>query len=327
MAYEEETGTADKASAAKENTASSWTQEGTEQTGVYPGGKCKTTPQTAQKKTTPGGCTAAPVCACICCGVTSAVFFKIAAVQVTGDTGRYSSEQLIGTSGIVSGDNMFSFKAGTVENAIESAFPYIENVKVKRRLPSVVEISVQQAQPAKAYQDANGSYTLISASGKVLETGASKPEGVMEITGFPLRDVSAGQYLDAAAFPDLDTLSQITDALSQWGMEGAQAIDLSDKFNIKIKYNEKVTIALGSVSQISYKLQFAKYVLDNGLKENETVVIDASTAGQAVVKPVDPAASQNTSSKQTDSPESSPQSSPASSRGNRRLDELKPEKG
>ncbi len=247
--------------------------------------------------------------------ITSAVFFKIAAVQVTGDTGRYSSEQLIGTSGIVSGDNMFSFKAGTVENAIESAFPYIENVKVKRRLPSVVEISVQQAQPAKAYQDANGSYTLISASGKVLETGASKPEGVMEITGFPLQGVSAGQYLDAAAFPDLDTLSQITDALSQWGMEGAQAIDLSDKFNIKIKYNEKVTIALGSVSQISYKLQFAKYVLDNGLKENETVVIDASTAGQAVVKPVDPAASQNTSSKQTDSPESSPQSSPASSQG------------
>ena len=248
--------------------------------------------------------------------ITSAVFFKIAAVQVTGDTGRYSSEQLIGTSGIVSGDNMFSFKAGTVENAIESAFPYIENVKVKRKLPSVVEISVQQAQPAKAYQDTNGSYTLASASGKVLETSAPKPEGVMEIVGFPLQGVSAGQYLDAAAFPDLDTLSQITDALAQWGMEGTQAIDLSDKFNIKIKYNEKVTIALGSVSQISYKLQFAKYVLDNGLKENETVVIDASTAGQAVVKPVDPAAaSQSTSSKQAESPESSPQSSPASSQG------------
>ncbi len=238
--------------------------------------------------------------------ITSAVFFKIAAVHVTGDTGRYSSDQLISASGIVNGNNMFSFKSGAIENTIESAFPYLENVKVRRKLPSVVEISVQPAQPARAYRGEDNRYTLVSASGKVLETGAAKPENVLEIAGLPLQNVSAGQYLDSAAFPDLDTLSQIVDALAQWGIEGTQNIDISDKFNIRIKYNEKVSIIIGSVSQIPYKLQFVKYVLDNGLKENETVVIDASTAGQAVVKPVDSAASSsNASSQQTEDPVSS----------------------
>ena len=219
--------------------------------------------------------------------ITSAVFFKITSVQVAGDTGRYSADQVIGTSGVVSGDNMFSFKAGEVEHAIESAFPYIEHVKVKRKLPSVVEISVEQAQPSRAFLDSNGTYTLVSESGKVLETGAGKPEGALEILGISFQDISAGQYLDTSVLPDLNTLSQITDALAEWGIEGSRAIDLTDKFNIKIQYNERVSISIGSISQISYKIKFAKYILDNGLKENETVVIDASTPGQAVVKPVD----------------------------------------
>ena len=231
--------------------------------------------------------------------ITSAAFFKITTVQVVGDPGTYSTDQIIGTSGIVSGDNMFSFKAGTVENSIEAAFPKIENVTVKRKLPSVVEISVEQAQPSRAFQDANGTYTVISARNKIIETGATKPEGAMEIRGIDLQNISAGQYLDSSLFPDLDTLTQITDALTQWGIEGIQAIDLSDKFNVKIQYNEKVTISIGSISQISYKIQFAKYVIDNGLKENETVLIDASTPGQAVVKPVD--TSQSTTSSDSSS--------------------------
>ncbi len=218
--------------------------------------------------------------------ITSAVFFKITTVEVTGDTGKYSADQLIGTSGIVSGDNMFSFKTQTIEHAIETAFPYINNVKVKRKLPCVVEISVEQAQPSLAFMESTGKYTLLSADGKILETGAAKPDGVMEVSGIKLENISAGQKVDKESVTDFETLDQITEALNHWKITGVQAIDLTDKFNITIRYNERVSIYVGSVSQISYKLQFVKYVLDNGLRENEVVIIDASTPGKAVVKPV-----------------------------------------
>lgn len=219
--------------------------------------------------------------------ITSAVFFKITTVEVTGDPGRYSADQIIGTSGIVGGDNMFSFNASSIEAAIETAFPYIENVRIRRKLPSAVKISVQQAQPSLAVMESGGKYTLLSSGGKVLETGVSKPDGVMEVAGITLENVSAGQKVDKSQVVDFDTLTQVTEALSQWKITGVQKIDLTDKFNITIRYNERVSIAIGSVSQISYKLQFAKYVLDSGLKENETAVIDASTPGKAVVKPID----------------------------------------
>ncbi|MFR4144074.1 MAG: cell division protein FtsQ/DivIB [[Clostridium] leptum] len=104
------------------------------------------------------------------------VLFKIDTIQVVGES-RYDPQEIISLSGVEKGENLITIDTAEGEAAIMSRMPYLETVRIKRKIPSTVNIEVTEAQAAGciAYQN---QYVIISGSDKVLELAQAPLERV-----------------------------------------------------------------------------------------------------------------------------------------------------
>ena len=91
--------------------------------------------------------------------------FNIKKIEVTGNS-RISNEMVISLSGLELYKNIFTFnKLSVIGKIKENA--YIKNVKIKRKLPDTVKITVQEKTPRYIIQIAD-SYAYINNQGYIL---------------------------------------------------------------------------------------------------------------------------------------------------------------
>ena len=75
------------------------------------------------------------------------MLFKIDTIQVVGES-RYDPQEIISLSGVEKGENLITIDTAEGEAAIMSRMPYLETVRIKRKIPSTVNIEVTEAQAA-----------------------------------------------------------------------------------------------------------------------------------------------------------------------------------
>ncbi|WP_195277196.1 cell division protein FtsQ/DivIB [Anaerotruncus rubiinfantis] len=122
------------------------------------------------------------------------VFFKIEKLEVTGTT-KYAVQEIIDTSGVKIGDNLFCVSEKGVTRRLAEKYPYVEAVNLKRTFPPKLTIEITQAKVLGAVASDDG-YVVIGQNGKILETGAQTlPEGTTAITGMYLSDHTVGRIL------------------------------------------------------------------------------------------------------------------------------------
>ena len=124
------------------------------------------------------------------------VFFKVKTVEVLGVT-RYLSEDIVVSSGIEPGVNMFRLNRTGICNNLVREYSYIKEARLQYTLPDTVTILVTEAEPAGAVKQ-GGSYVLFSAENRVLETGvAAPPKNVPIVKGFSeAMGLTAGAQMD-----------------------------------------------------------------------------------------------------------------------------------
>ena len=83
------------------------------------------------------------------------VFFKIEAVEVSGNA-MYADEELIESSGVQIGDNLFRVSVKKVEERLIEKFPYVEEVHFKRVFPAKLVLEITQATPLGAVDTSVG---------------------------------------------------------------------------------------------------------------------------------------------------------------------------
>ena len=94
------------------------------------------------------------------------MLFNVDRINIEGNT-LYEELDLIETSGIEKGENLFEVNTAYAEDKLYSVYSYIEEVEVKRAFPNAVTIKITEATPFSVIEEADG-YTLVSAGGKVL---------------------------------------------------------------------------------------------------------------------------------------------------------------
>ncbi|MBQ6801819.1 MAG: FtsQ-type POTRA domain-containing protein, partial [Oscillospiraceae bacterium] len=110
------------------------------------------------------------------------MLFNVDRIIIEGNT-LYEERELIETSGIEKGENLFEVDTAYAENKLYSVFNYVEAVEVKRSFPNAVTITITEAEPFSVIEEADG-YTLVSAGGKVLERGLEEvPYGLLSVRG------------------------------------------------------------------------------------------------------------------------------------------------
>lgn len=205
------------------------------------------------------------------------MLFNVDRVIIKGNT-LYDELELIETSGIEKGENLFEVDTAYAENKLYSVYNYVEEVEVKRSFPNAVTITIVEATPFSVIEEADG-YTLVSAGGKVLERGLDEvPKGMLSVRG-----VSTVTNTEDNA-KRMELMKKIIGAMQELEMEKYVFLDLTETLEITMIYDNRVKVSLGNELEIPYKLQFADSVISEKLPKTGYQFVDASVPGKIMTK-------------------------------------------
>jgi len=205
------------------------------------------------------------------------MFFNVKEILVEGND-KYDDQELIDATGIKVGDNLFKIDPDKAQDKLLSLFGYIDEAEVKRQFPTRVLISVKEAEPFAALEEADG-YTLVSAKGKVLERALEQPpEGLMQVRG-----ISTVLTTDEDEHR-LELLREIIGYMDEYDMTNYNFIDLSDTLDIVMICQDRLRVELGNELELDYKLRFVDEVVKEKVADSGFILIDASSPGEVMTK-------------------------------------------
>ncbi len=234
------------------------------------------------------------------------VFFNIETITVLGSE-LHESTAVIEASGVKQGDNLLRTDLSKTEARLLDAFGDIDDVTVTRKFPNALQIEVVDAVPTYHFADAVG-YTVLSDGGRVLSKNIplTAVNGGILLKGLEEQDLPLGSYISWSEDETFALVEQLDQAIAASGVTDITYLDISSPVNLIACYQDRIQILLGSPSELNYKLNFAKNILDNKLAESDDGVIDASKAGEVHFVPnkINPVSSEVTSDTATSSTES-----------------------
>lgn len=239
-------------------------------------------------------------------------------VQSTANTGPYTEQQILAALGVQLGDNMFSFRLNEKQAQLDLTLPLLEQVQLKRRYPGTLEVYVTPAVATYCAQTAEG-WLVLSRTLKVMETAAEQPTGLrvllcdakaaqpgaaletlaLERAALAYEQAKAAAQAAASAagaasgpsatMPPEDmvrdanriALDELLSALEQAGLlEQATVLDVADPEEMAFLYDGRISVRLGTMNEMEYKLQLADYILRNedgqGCSATDAGVLDVS---------------------------------------------------
>ena len=223
--------------------------------------------------------------------LTMTMLFKIGTIQVqtedgtvVQEAGGYSSSEIIQALGVAPEENIFSFDPGEKEAALERQFPLLESIRVVRDYPNTVVVQVTEAVPAYAMQTQSGWLTL-SDQFKILACGSTQPEGLKTLYGGEAKTTAPGEQLSfaaedaadstaasdsaAASSPEeadkkMETLAALQAKLEEYELlDDVTRMEFADTDQVAFLYQDRVSVLLGTLNDLDYKLDRARYVLTN----------------------------------------------------------------
>lgn len=205
------------------------------------------------------------------------MLFNVDRIVIEGNT-LYPERDLIETSGIEKGENLFEVDTAYAETKLYSVYSYIEEVEVKRSFPNAVTVVITEAEPFSVIEEADG-YTLVSTRGKVLERGLEEvPDGMLSVRG--LSTVTSTED----DVKRMELMKKIVNAMKKLEMEDYVFLDLSDTLEISMIYDNRVKVVLGNELELEYKLQFVNKVITEDIAKVGYQLVDASVPGEVMTK-------------------------------------------
>lgn len=192
------------------------------------------------------------------------VFFKIKNVDVSGNSEIYTPKQIISAGEIEFDSNLIRLSSKAVSKRIETALPFIEEVRVIKKLPTTVELNITQATPA-GYIKKGSTFAVVSTHGKVLEIVKKQPQKLPEIVGIELKKEKVADILSN----ENNVFSLIQSIYEKLGSALARdvtQINVSDNLNLSFTYRDRIDVRLGSESELAEKLKFVAILLADGEK-------------------------------------------------------------
>ena len=209
--------------------------------------------------------------------------FNIKEINVTGNS-KLSKEEIISLSELKTDENTFKVSKKNTKNKVK-ANAYIENVKIRRKVPDKVEIIVVERVATYMIPFAN-SYIYINNQGYMLEITSQKAE-MPAIVGIstPEEELHEGQRLISEDLVKLGEVLQI--------MESANAnelVDLITKIDISNRQDyiltlekEKKAIHLGDVSNLSTKMAYVKKILNDEKGVEGEILVNTDLTNKGAV--------------------------------------------
>ena len=213
------------------------------------------------------------------------VLFNIEQIIVAGDS-IYTDEQIIAASGLQGNENLVRLNlSGTAEKILDKLVE-LDSCRVDKTYPSAVTITVEPSVPMANFYFGGRNY-VISHTGRVMRMG-EEDENCMRIIGYePADSVIVGGFVKAKDEEQDMLIKQISDAVEKGGItDKITTVNIADPIGIKMSYEDRVEIFLGTVLQINEKVKIINELIDNYIANTEYVTLDVSDISQARQRPI-----------------------------------------
>jgi cell division protein FtsQ len=197
-------------------------------------------------------------------GVTMSPLLAVDTVQVRG-TSRLTPAQVTAAAGVHDGDAMAWIDTGAAVSGME-ALPYVRAARIEREWPHTVRITVEERVPV-AWVDGPGGKALVDRSGRVLETVAAPPSGMVQLVGAKIVPPPGGA-VDAVA------AARVAGTLTALWVGGVSSVEATDQ-GIVLHLAAGPEVRMGEATQIAAKIRAGLAVLDAS-KDQPVTYIDVS---------------------------------------------------
>ena len=202
--------------------------------------------------------------------------FNIKEIHVIGND-KISNEEIVSLSKLQLEENLFNNRKSNIIKAIKEN-PYVESVQVKRKIPDVIELIINERKATYCIQILN-SYAYINEQGYILEISEQKPNlPLLKGTKTLEEELVAGGRICLEDLEKLPTLYKI--------IESAKNIEISDmitttdftnvyEYNLYLESKNK-TVHLGDASNLTNKMLYVKAILDAEEGHNGEIFVNGN---------------------------------------------------
>ena len=202
------------------------------------------------------------------------IFFKINNVTITGSE-KYTEEQLYSALKLSKGSNLFFTSGSELEGRLRKAFPSLEEITIKKQLPDKLVINVTDG-VGKYYMKTGGDIYVLTDRLKVIEDAETAPAGCVELVTCDLKSAVIGQILQFKTNTHYNYLCGLLKSIEEHkAKEHITRVDMSEKFNVKLKYDDRFIIIIGDADNASLKLTLSENIIAT-LSDTDNGVIDAT---------------------------------------------------
>ncbi|MDE5649091.1 MAG: cell division protein FtsQ/DivIB, partial [Oscillospiraceae bacterium] len=122
-----------------------------------------------------------------------------------------------------------------------------------------LEINVTKCVAAANIKFGN-EYILVSQKGKILDKVDSPQDDLIIVNGFDSAAETLGTYLTSNDEQKTEIYFEIFDYIANNQENKIKSIDMTDKYDIIINYDDRINFELGNANDITYKLKLAETV-------------------------------------------------------------------
>ncbi len=185
------------------------------------------------------------------------VLFKIHNITVTGNE-VYSQKEIMAVLPVEKEENLFLVDKKGAAQKVKENLPYVYEVKIKRKLPSTIAVTITETPQVYCVLNGDKSYTYLDDTFKVLEDhGGSVPEGAIVINDVKLKTAIKGQKAAFAGKKTAKNLKKLTDVIKKMELTDITAISTKDVNNNYLVYQGRLTFKLGNLDNLERKIYAA----------------------------------------------------------------------
>lgn len=207
----------------------------------------------------------------VCVFMSLKLLFIVRTIEVTGSE-LFSAEDITAFCAIPIESNIFTVKTKELEKRISEEFTYIENVRVQKKLPDKISITITDSVESY-YTLTDEKIGIYSQSFKFLRTGDTIPSDMLCLD-FDMQNVEL-----------TDIANQLLALFKLYEIEGITVLTIPNTSNVRAVYEDRLEVEFGTMLDIEYKIKMLKKVIsENKIPAEESGTLDATKGGEIVYK-------------------------------------------
>lgn len=197
--------------------------------------------------------------------------FAVKNIAIQGSV-NYSDSEVIEAGKLKTGDSLLFLNSKKIENNIYKSLANIDDVKISKKFPNKLIISLEDAIPTY-YLKVENEYIVASAKNKFLTKSSQPPENIVGVIGLEVDVGKNGRLIYKNA--EIGHLcEEILTSFKDKNIVNINEIDISDLQNITLTYDNRIKINIGNNVDVDYKILTLKEIINNKISKTEKGVLN-----------------------------------------------------